>query len=192
MSSKAYHESNNPKAKKAAGTRPAWKLFAIPAALIILVIVVACALLLPTLRGDQGTAQKLMSKYYTNLYATGGDISLLSECLPLELRDSFEQVSTMGGVSTSIFVTYRAQMKELCGDNTKVTVKIKSSENAGSAKLAAMQKEFYDVSTVTDIVFVVSITGDTGTQEMEGETSIVSIGGQLYLSTYNLVLNKAA
>lgn len=192
MSSKAYNESSNPKAKKAAGARPAWKLFAIPAFLIILVIVVACIILLPSMRGDQGTAQKLMSKYYTNLYETSGDISLLSECLPPELRDAFEQVSTMGGVSTSVFVTYRAQMKELCGDNAKVSVKIKSSKNAGSNSLAAMQKEFYNVSTVTDIVFGVTVTGDTGTQEMEGETSIVTIDGQQYLSTYNLVLNKAA
>ena len=78
----------------------------LPAALLAVLALAAFFLFaLPSLRGDQANPQKLIQKYYHNLYA--GDLKKLPECLPEELRESFEQVSTMGGVSSSIYLSYR-------------------------------------------------------------------------------------
>ena len=80
--------------KKEEKQKPHILLVLIPVCLVALVIIAAVLLLLPSLRGDQSNPQKLMQKYYENLYA--GDLNLLSECMPEELRERFEQVSTLG------------------------------------------------------------------------------------------------
>lgn len=195
MSSKAFNEkkaNNAAPAKKTDKPRAAWKFFIIPAVLIIGVIVLACALLLPSLSGEQATEAKLMQKYYSNLYSTDGDIAILPECMPEELRAKYEQISTLGGVSTNILVTYRKQMLEKVGENMATTTQITSTKNAGSQKLAAIKKQFRDAEMVETIEFDVTVKGDAATEEMEGTTEIVRINGQWFLTTYNLLLNKKA
>lgn len=97
-----------------------------------------------------------------------------------------------GGVSSSIYLSYRQQMQEEVGENMKVEVKITGNENGGANKLKSTQEDFPDASTVNLIDFDVTITGDKGTSAMEGTTYITQIGGQWYLTTYNLVLDKKA
>lgn len=178
------------KIPKQEGKKHANLLFIIPVALVVLVVVIAAVLLVPSMHGEQSSAQKLMQKYYENLYAA--DLTKLPECMPEELRDTFEQVSTMGGVSSSVYLTYRQQMEEEVGENIQVEVKITSNENGGSTKLKSTQEDFPKASTVNLIDFDVTLTGDKGSTTMEGTTYITKIGSQWYLTTYNLLLNKKA
>lgn len=181
-----------PAAKKGEAEKKTSKfVILIPALLLALVALAAFLLLvLPSLRGDQSTPQKLMQKYYQSLYA--GDIRKLPECLPEELRESFEQVSTMGGVSSSIYLSYRQQMEEEVGQHIQVKVELTGNENAGSEKLNATQKDFDSATTVNLVEFDVTLTGDTGSVTMTGVTYVTKIGGQWYLTTYNLLLDRKA
>lgn len=163
----------------------------LPAALLAVLALAAFFLFaLPSLRGDQANPQKLIQKYYHNLYA--GDLKKLPECLPGELRESFEQVSTMGGVSSSIYLSYRQQMEEEIGENIRVEAKLTANENAGSDKLNATQKDFDGATAVNLAEFEIKFTGDSGSVTMQGVTYVTKIGGQWYLTTYNLLLDRVA
>ena len=156
-------------AKKEEKQKPHILLVLIPVCLVALVIIAAVLLLLPSLRGDQSnTCQKLMQKYYENLYA--GDLNLLSECMPEELRERFEQVSTLGGVSSNIYITYRQEMITEVGTDPQVEVTVTSNENAGSAKLTEVRSDFPDASVANQIDFQVKVTGSEGSTTMEGST----------------------
>lgn len=180
-----------PKKQRDMNKKPSKSAVVIPAALLaILALATFFLFALPSLRGDQANPQKLMQKYYQNLYAD--DLKKLPECLPEELRESFEQVSTMGGVSSSIYLSYRQQMEEEVGKNIRVEVELISNENAGSEKLSATQKDFDGVTTVNLVEFEVRLTGDTGSVAMRGVTYVTKIGGQWYLTTYNLLLDRVA
>lgn len=98
----------------------------------------------------------------------------------------------MGGVSSSIYLSYRQQMEEEVGKNIRVEVELISNENAGSEKLSATQKDFDGVTTVNLVEFEVRLTGDTGSVAMRGVTYVTKIGGQWYLTTYNLLLDRVA
>ena len=98
----------------------------------------------------------------------------------------------MGGVSSSIYLSYRQQMEEEVGKNIRVEVELISNENAGSEKLSATQKDFDGVTTVNLVEFEVRLTGDTGSVAMRGVTYVTKIGGQGDLTTYNLLLDRVA
>lgn len=177
--------------KEAAGEKPSKFVILIPVILLALVALAAFLLLvLPSLGGEQSNPQKLMQKYYQNLYA--GDIRKLPECLPEELREAFEQVSTMGGASSSIYLSYRQQMEEEIGGNIQVKVELTGNENAGSEKLNSTQKDFSGATTVNLVEFDVVLTGDTGSVTLSGVTYVAKIGSQWYLTTYNLLLDRTA
>lgn len=164
-------------------------VFLIPLVVILLLVAAAVIfLILPSVRGEQSNPQKLLQKYYYNLYA--GDLNELSSCMPEELRDAFEQVSTMGGVSSSIYLSYRQQMQEELGENLQVEVTINQSENAGSEKLKSVQADFPKAATVNLVDFDVKITGDNGSKTMTGSTYVTQIGGQWYFTTYNLLVSE--
>ena len=177
-------------AKKEEKQKPHILLVLIPVCLVALVIIAAVLLLLPSLRGDQSNPQKLMQKYYENLYA--GDLNLLSECMPEELRERFEQVSTLGGVSSNIYITSRQEMIPEVGTDPQVEVTVTSNENAGSAKLTEVRSDFPDASVANQIDFQVKVTGSEGSTTMEGSTYVTQIKGQWYLTTYNLLLDKVS
>lgn len=178
-----------PAKKREEEKKPSKSAVLIPAILLAILALAAFFLFaLPSLRGDQANPQKLMQKYYQNLYAD--DLKKLPECLPEELRESFEQVSTMGGVSSSIYLSYRQQMEEEIGKNIRVEVKLTTNENAGSEKLSATQKDFDGATAVNLTEFEVTLTGDAGSVTMEGSTYVTKIGSQWYLTTYNLLLDR--
>lgn len=167
-----------------------WAAIVIPICLLVLVLVVAGFLLIPSLVGDQSSPQKVVEKYYGNMYA--GDLSLLSQCLPQELREKFEQVSTLGGVSSNIYLSYRQQAAEQVGENMQASVKLLSNENAGSDRLTALRGEHPKATMANAVTFQLVLTGSKGSVTMEGTTDVVKIGNQWYLTDYNLVLDRVA
>ena len=112
--------------------------------------------------------------------------------MPEELRERFEQVSTLGGVSSNIYITYRQEMITEVGTDPQVEVTVTSNENAGSAKLTEVRSDFPDASVANQIDFQVKVTGSEGSTTMEGSTYVTQIKGQWYLTTYNLLLDKVS
>ena len=165
-----------------------WSLLIPLAAIVLLVAAAVIFLILPSIRGEQSNPEKLLQKYYHNMYV--GDLKALSSCMPEELRDAFEQVSTMGGVSSSIYLSYRQQMQEELGEKLQVQVSVRNSENAGSEKLKSIQDDFPKAATVNLVDFDVKITGEKGSKTMTGSTYVTQISGQWYLTTYNVLVSE--
>ncbi len=149
------------------------------------VLVIAVAVIIRLAVGSGGGVQGVLQAFYEGLY--NADIDKMAECLPEgKLRDDFELVFTLGGVS-NMAVTYQSQAVEWAGADFTVAVDIVEQEKPSSTALNAAQAENSAVESVADVTFDIHIDGSAGGKHLRGETRLLRIGGTWYLSEYNIL-----
>ena len=132
-------------------------------------------------RGVQGVLQS----YFENLYARA-DVDSMALCFPEgALRDEFELLFTMGGVS-NMAETYRMQAVEWVGEKPAVKVSVVEQEKPSSGALNEARSENSAVESVSDVTFDITLTGELGSRTLRGSTRLTKIGGQWYLTDYNI------
>ena len=176
--------------KKEEAIRSPMPLIYLVLGVVVLVAILAAILLLPSLYGEQASAEKVLGKFYSGLY--GGNFDEMPKCLPEELRDTFTAGATLGGIGTNIYTSYVEDMQKQVGENVTVSVKVTKDQSGGASSLNQYQSSFSKVSEVNQVSFEVTCKGDSGKVTQAGTVDMVKVGKNWYMSTYNVELSKIA
>lgn len=134
--------------------------------------------------GGRGV-QSVLQSYFENLYARA-DVDSMALCFPEgAVRDEFELLFTMGGVS-NMAETYRMQAVEWVGEKPSVKVRVVEQEKPSSGALNEARAENSAVESVSDVTFDITLSGGLGSRTLRGSTRLTKIGGQWYLTDYNI------
>lgn len=156
---------------------------AIAAAVVIVVAVVIFRLAF----GSGNSPVSVLQQFYEGMYINA-NVNQMAQCLPEgAVRDDFELVYTMGGVS-NLAETNRIQAQEWVGEEMSLTVKIVEQEKPSATALNAARAENSAVESVTDVTFDILLTGNRDSRTLRGQTTLVKIDGQWYLPDYNIYI----
>lgn len=158
-----------------------------PKAAVVIAAALLAVLLFVILRlaFGGGGVQSVLQDYFENLYAHA-DVDSMALCFPEgALRDEFELLFTMGGVS-NMAETYRMQAVEWVGEKPAVKVSVVEQEKPSSGALNEARAENSAVESVSDVTFDIRLTGELGSRTLRGSTRLTKIGGQWYLTDYNI------
>lgn len=180
-------KAKKPSSARSGASQPQRRLSPLAAALIAAaVLLVLCFIVFRLAFGSGGDVRDVLQQYYENLYSRAS-IEQMALCFPEgALRDEFELLYTMGGVS-NMAASYHMQAQEWVGEDVSVQVSLVEQEKPNSTALNEARAENPDVESASDVTFDVKLSGPSGSRTLRGETRLVKIRGQWYLTDYNIL-----
>lgn len=162
------------------------KLAAIAAAVVLVIAVVVIAV--STTLGS--SAEETLLKYYRGKYEeTGGGVAAVSECIAPSVRQSYYDELTSGGTNFAIMATWRADATTLVGQYVEVAIDEVSAESGSAAMLGNIRSEYPEAEAYQTVTFLLTLTGNEGTQAFNGEAPMIRTGGDWYLLGSGITLN---
>lgn len=153
----------------------------------IAVVVVAAVVIFRLAFGSGNSPSSVLQQFYEGMYINA-NIEQMAQCLPEgSVRDDFELVYTMGGVS-NMADTNRMQAQEWVGEEMSLTVEIVEQEKPSATALNAARAENSAVQSVTEVTFDILLTGNRDSRTLRGQTTLVKIDGHWYLPDYNIYI----
>lgn len=150
------------------------------AAVVLVAAIVLFAVLNTTGRGgERATLQQL----YEGLYTTegGGITTIIDTILPAMQQEYYDSITT-GGTNFSQLAMWQNEAHSMVGGNVQVSVKVLQIQEDSSTTLNTMRATYgSDVEAYHPVAFQLTLTGDSGTQDLVGVLPMIRQSGIWYI-----------
>lgn len=155
-------------------------LIVLAAVAVVIVVAVVVIAVTNTLGGSE---QSTLESYYKALYTTegGGIDPIVGALLPARQQEFYDSI-TVGGTNFSQLAMWQNEANSMVGGNVKVEVEVLRRGEDSAADLNAMRNTYGgDIEGYHTVAFQLTLTGDSGTQELVGVLPMARTGGKWYL-----------
>ena len=151
-------------------------------------VILGIALLYFTLVGSQRTTKSTLEGYFKALYLD----TMIREMQPYlveAIRDQAYNDYTFFGQTVQILREFQMEKEGVVGENMDLSVKVDKEESGTSAALNSASQA-YGATSVMDVSYTVTFTGDKGSADYTGIARLVRISGKWYLTEYSLPMEE--
>ena len=163
--------------------RRAWLIAAVA---VVLIAVTAVALFT-----SGGGEARLLTRYYTAMYAEGSLEDLAACVIPAEQSEYYSAL-TDGGTSYRRLAQWRAEALEQVGEHPSVRIRLLDVVRGTSAQLNTLKEQYPDAQEYCVVSFRLVLSGDGGVQRLLGVTEMLRSGGRWYLPSSGITLTPEA
>ncbi|MEA5038441.1 MAG: hypothetical protein VB086_01230 [Clostridiaceae bacterium] len=155
------------------------------AAAVVLVAGVTAIILL--VGSGRATVKGTLAQYYQTMYTDNGKgFQDMADCFAPDLSEDWYNNNTVFGINFSALTDWRFAAIEQVGNNVTCAVKITETDPGSSTDLAQMKQTYSGAQAISDVIFELHLSGDTGTMVTHGVVELVKIDGKWYFTVTDI------
>ena len=149
------------------------------AALVVVVVVLFAVLNTTGRGGERATLQQLYEGLYT---VEGGGINTIIDTILPSMQQQYYDSITTGGTNFSQLAMWQNEAHSMVGGNVQVSVKVLQIQDDSATALNTMRATYgSDIEAYHPVAFQLTLTGDSGTQELVGVLPMARQSGTWYV-----------